>query len=106
VFLRRHRRAGLGDRGNDRFDIERLDRRDIDHFGGDALFCQDLRGPQGLVDHQPAGKNADVIAAAEDLGPPELELVIIIEDQGEGSPGEPDIDRVRVMILQGMDGLT
>jgi hypothetical protein len=65
--------AGLLDRLDDGFDVERLDAAQVDDFGFDAVFALQLLGcDERLADAAREGDNGEVLAGALDLGLAEL----------------------------------
>ena len=73
--------SGLGDRLEDRVEIERGDRPRVDQLDRDALAGEPLAGLQRLVDHEGQGDDRDVAAFTNDGGLAEVDLVIAGRDR-------------------------
>ena len=89
----------LGDAGG----VDGLDGVDVDDGGMDAVGLQQLRGLQGLADHQAAGEDGHVSALAEDVGLADLKGVVLLED-GRSQPGQAQVGGALVL-RQGEDRL-
>ena len=91
--------AGLVRGLDDRVRVERLDRRDVEDVGGDALLGQQVRRlerPPGL---DVRADDGDVAALAEEYRLADLEAVVDAEDGRRRVAVEPQVDRAGLQVV-------